>query len=123
MKKEINRYFRLLRKHLTCSKASRNRFISQTQRTAEEFLNDKPNVSITDIEDFLGSPKALAETFMETLDPTEIRRSKRNKRIARIALIILPVVIITLLCVLIYYITQTQADIEITQEITTTIYE
>jgi len=123
MKKELHRYYRLLRRNLLCSKANRNRFIDQTQRMVEDFLNEKPDASYKNVEGFLGSPKSLSETFMETIDPVEIHRCKRKKRFFKIILIAFPVVAIALLCFLIYYITQMQADIEITQELTKIIYE
>jgi hypothetical protein len=120
MTEELYRYYRTLRKCLLCSKAVKDRMVGQAERKVKDFLNEKPHATYEDIENVLGDPKTLAETFMETLDAAEIHRGKRTRHILRIALVAVPVVF-ALICAYLYYITQMQADMEIITGITTTV--
>jgi hypothetical protein len=122
MTKALRRYYKILRKTLICSRASKTRFIKETDAFVEDFLIDKPDATFEELSDLLGDPTVLSETFMETLDPAEIQHSKRMRSIRKILLVVLPVMIIIFLVILIYYITKAQSEIELTQEIITYIY-
>lgn len=127
MTKDLDRYCKTLSRGLFCSRSNRKRFVGNTRKMAEDFLKDKPDATYQDIEMFLGEPKTLTETFMETIDPKEIHRYKRNRRIVRRivmgVLIILPIVVIAYLCRRVYYMSQFQADVKITKEVVKQVVE
>ncbi|MDR1158180.1 MAG: hypothetical protein LBK75_07730 [Oscillospiraceae bacterium] len=114
--KALNRYYKTLRKTMICSRASKTRFLKQTDAFVEDFLKDKPEATFEDLSNLLGDPAALSETFMETLDPAEIQHHKRMQNIWKILLVALPIVVIVLLCIFVYYIGQAHLDIELTEE-------
>jgi uncharacterized membrane protein len=116
MRDALNRYYKVLKKKLDCPKQSKIRFLGQTQRLVEDFVEGKPDARFEDVYGFLGDPAALAETFLSTLDPEEISRYRRYRHIQKICCFLAPVAVITFLIVLIYCITQMQLDIDITKE-------
>jgi uncharacterized membrane protein len=123
MRDALNRYYRALRKALECSRQTKARFMEQTQRLVEDFVEGKPDARFEDVYRFLGDPAALAETFLSTLDPEEISRYRRYRQIQKICCFLAPVAVITILIVLIYCISQTQLGIDLARESTVYITE
>jgi hypothetical protein len=79
MRDALNRYYRALKKTLDCPKQTKIRFLGQTQRLVEDFVEGKPDARFEDVYGFLGDPAALAETFLSTLDPEEISRYRPRR--------------------------------------------
>jgi hypothetical protein len=123
MTKVLKTYYKTLRKTLICSGASKTRFLKETEGFVEDFLKDKPDATLEDINKLLGEPTTLSKTFAETLNPAEVRRHRRIQKAGKALAVVLPVAIIILLCVLIYYITQAQLAVELTKETVIHIYE
>ena len=70
---------------------------------AEDFRQGHPTATPQEVCAFLGDPKELALTFLESLDPEELLRYQTKRRNIRRGLILLTVVGVLLLAVLSFY--------------------
>lgn len=122
MTDDLKRYYKIVNKNLVCSKSSRKRFMNETERLVQDFMISKPDATFSDIENFLGDPKTLSETFLISIDPHEIQYYKRKTKILKRAFVVMIVAVLIALCFIIYYIGHMRSDIDITQEIITTVY-
>lgn len=76
----VAEYFHTLERRLDCPKDIRKNFLTKTRRTAEDFLQEKPDATRQDLDDFLGEPEELAQGFLETLDQEILECYHRRKR-------------------------------------------
>lgn len=78
--KAMANYFGTLERRLDCPSDVRRDFLAKTRRTAEEFLQEKPEATQQDLADYLGEPQELAQGFLETLEPDALERYHRRKK-------------------------------------------
>ena len=95
---EFKRYWKKVEQNLTCSRVSRKKFYRQTLEAADRFLAEQPEVNFAHVEEFLGSPQELAQSYLDTLPLKEISTFRRRWQWRLIAAI---AVILLLLCVVI----------------------
>lgn len=69
---EFKRYWKKVEQNLTCSRVSRKKFYRQTLEAADRFLAEQPEVNFAQVEEFLGSPQELAQSYLDTLPLKEI---------------------------------------------------
>ncbi len=120
---ELNRYYKEMKKHLTCSKKSREHFITEAHRLVDDFLENQPDATYEDILKNIGTPKELSETFLNTLpDKAEIERYHLTRRRKRRLIAALLCATIVILLGIIVYIGQVRYHTVITEETTTIIY-
>lgn len=113
-------YFRALERRLDCPKDIRKNFLTKTRRTAEDFLQEKPDATQQDLEDFLGEPEELAQGFLETLDPDILGRYRKRKKFflcSFIAALVILLVVVGTWCIQLW---STPKTMEVTE--TTIIY-
>jgi uncharacterized membrane protein len=98
----MDTYYKELRQNLRCPKADQDRFLADVRQKVDELDGENPNLSCEDVISFLGSPKDLANSLMETLDPVVVRtyahrEKKRTKWIfAGLLAVILVLSVVTL---------------------------
>ena len=95
---EFKRYWKKVEQNPTCSRVSRKKFYRQTLEAADRFLAEQPEVNFAQVEEFLGSPQELAQSYLDTLPLKEISTFRRRWQWRLIAAI---AVILLLLCVVI----------------------
>lgn len=92
-------YFRSLKRRLNCPKEIRRHFLEKTRRTAEDFLQNKPDASPRDLAGYLGEPEELARGFLETLDPEMLGRYRNRKKfLQRVCIAVLMAALIAVTC-------------------------
>ena len=73
-------YYRQIRNNLYCSK---KRLLDELKTNVEESLEENPNLTYGELLEIYGTPKEIADSYIESLDPEEyaedIRRIKRKK--------------------------------------------
>lgn len=80
----LSNYYNSLERLLKCPKEQRNRFLEQTRRMAEDYMQGNPDATSQEVTDFLGDPRELAREFLDTLDPELLERYQKNRKIFRI---------------------------------------
>ena len=76
-------YYRQIRNNLYCSKKRKKRLLDELKTNVEESLEENPNLTYGELLEIYGTPKEIADSYIESLDPEEyaedIRRIKRKK--------------------------------------------
>ena len=85
---EFKEYWKEVEQFLTCSRASRKKFYSETLEAANRFVEENPGVAFAQVEEYLGSPQELAENYLDTLSQKEITTTKSKKKILMAILVI-----------------------------------
>lgn len=80
----LSNYYNSLERLLKCPKEQRGRFLEQTRRMAEDYMQGNPDATPQEVTDFLGDPRELAREFLDTLDPELLERYQKNRKIFRI---------------------------------------
>lgn len=75
--KERRKYIRRVKKCLVCSRKDKKRILSDINNSIDELLYDDPQADITQLENVIGSPKEIAEEYLENVSPDFFRRKKR----------------------------------------------
>lgn len=119
----LNTYYQNVRTHLACPKKEADRLIAQSRRLAEDFILNHPGLDFSDVVGFLGPPKDLANSFLEIMDPKLVAAYAKKQRRKRYLRKILLVACLVLVSYYIYCSVSFRAHPQITQEITTVIYE
>lgn len=119
----LNTYYRNVRSHLACPRQEADRLIAQSRRLAEDFILNHPGLDFADVVEFLGPPKDLANSFLETMDPSILHAYHKKRKRTRCVFIVLVIAIFALLAWYVHCSMRFRADSQITQEITTIIYE
>lgn len=82
-RKMLKLYYRQIRNNLYCSKKRKKRLLDELKTNIEESLEEKPNLTYEELLEIYGTPKEIADSYIESLDPEEyaedIRRIKRKK--------------------------------------------
>lgn len=78
---------------LPCPRAVKRVLLRQLSEDAENYLADRPDADVAELEAALGSPEAFAEDYLASLDTKKLqatlRRAKRRKRIILICCCVL----------------------------------
>lgn len=91
-------YSRRLERDLACPRVQRRRFLAETRRMAEDFLQGNPKATPEELQAFLGEPGELARTFLESLPPEEVRRYRARRKHVKLAWIFLSIAIVIGAC-------------------------
>ena len=82
-RKMLKLYYRQIRNNLYCSKKRKKRLLDELKTNVEESLEENPNLTYGELLEIYGTPKEIADSYIESLDPEEyaedIRRIKRKK--------------------------------------------
>jgi len=123
MTKALNTYYRNVRTYLACPRQEVDQLIAQSRRLAEDYILNHPGLDFSDVVDFLGPPKDLANSFLEIMDPSMIRAYHKKRKRTRCVLIVFVIAALALFAWYVHYSMSFRADGNVTHEITTVIYD
>lgn len=112
-------YSRRLEQALTCPRVQRRRFLAETRRMAEDFLQGKATPE--ELQAFLGEPGELAQAFLESLPPGEVRRYRELRRNIKLIGTALAIFLVVSSCIISVYILNQPMGLETAE--TTIIYQ
>lgn len=119
---DMNRYYKEIKKHLTCSRKTRDDFLAEAHWLVDDLLENQPDATYEDVIKSIGSPEELAETFLNTLpNRAEIKKYHQRRKKHRFFLAALISLFIIVLIGIIIYIGQTRYHTVVTEETTTVI--
>ena len=114
----LSNYYNSLERLLKCPKEQRGRFLEQTRRMAEDYMQGNPDVTPQEVTDFLGDPRELAREFLDTLDPELLERYQKNRMIFRWGFAVAMTMIVLLLGVWAVALKAQPIDMEVSRVIT-----
>lgn len=123
MTAELTSYYHELKRQLQCPRAKRKEFLRETQRLADDYIENHPHAEFSDVAAFIGRPEDVAQSYHELLGPEVTRRYCRSKRIRHI--IMFGIAVAVLISAILYnvYLQNRQYDVNITEETVTIIYK
>lgn len=92
---DFKQYWKKVEQHLTCSRSARKKFYRQTLEAANRFLDEQPDLTFDQVEEYLGSPQELAQNYLDTLSPKDLSLFRERKKLALCATM---AVILLLVC-------------------------
>ena len=108
---EFKEYWKEVEQFLTCSRASRKKFYTETLEAANRFVEENPGVAFAQVEEYLGSPQELAENYLETISAIEIQRFFQKRKVGKLLLISLVLIIIASFGVLFFSVSKEPIDL------------
>lgn len=101
-------YLSRLKRALTCSRADRERLLSQGRRLLEDFLGENPESGYEAMAAAFGPPEAFAGEMLATLDQEELKQTQARRRLLQRAAALLAAVALAL-CAVFYAVKWYQA--------------
>ena len=118
--RSLNGYFRKLTALLVCPNDRRKEFVAEAHRMADDYRQGNPDATEEEVIEFLGDPRELAQTYLETIDPAELDRYHTQRTWIRRGFALLIAIVICLLTVWCVYSKTRLIEPEIT--VTETLY-
>jgi len=115
---QLSEYFRVLKEHLKCPRHHRAHFIAETKRMVADFRQGNLHATEEDVLAFLGDPQDLARTYLDTLNPQELKRFRIWDRRIRRGLACGAVFLICVLSAWCFYLKTTPAEITVIETLT-----
>lgn len=101
--RNLKEYFRALKAQLVCPKSEQNRFLTKAKQTADDFRQGNLEATEADVIEFLGDPKDLAMTFLETVDPDLLAQYQRKRAWLKLGIAVSAILAICLLSAWCFY--------------------
>lgn len=79
--REINKYLKSVEKNIPCFKKIKKDCMQSLKLNIEDIISSDPNVTLSSLNEILGTPKAVADGFASELDPMQIKKYKIIKNI------------------------------------------
>jgi len=120
---QLSEYFRVLKEHLKCPWHHRAHFIAETKRMVADFRQGNLHATEEDVLAFLGDPRELAQTYLESLNPAVLKRYSVQKTWLCRGLactITLAVLLLSAWCI---YLRTRPLAVEVTETITITVHD
>ena len=74
------RYVGQVQRALFCTPLHRKKFIRDPEPLAEDFASENPKAALADFRREFGTPEALAQQYMNTLDDEEVQKYRRRRK-------------------------------------------
>lgn len=74
------RYVGQVQRALFCTPLHRKKFIRDLEPLAEDFASENPKAALADFRREFGTPEALAQQYMNTLDDEEVQKYRRRRK-------------------------------------------
>lgn len=93
------RYVGQVQRALFCTPLHRKKFIRDLEPLAEDFASGNPKAALADFRREFGTPEALAQQYMDTLDDEEVQKYRRRRKwfhracLAAVAIIVIAMAI------------------------------
>lgn len=85
----FKQYWKEVEQNLTCSRSARKKFYQQTLEAANRFLDEQPDLTFDQVEEYLGSPQELAQNYLDTLSPEETATFQKKQKLIMAALAVI----------------------------------
>lgn len=93
-------YLAQVRRHLTCSAASRQRLMDRADQMVEDFFRENPEGDGAALTTAFGGPQEFAAQMLATLEPEEVAAARERRRLAKRGLVVLAVLVFMLITLL-----------------------
>ncbi len=80
-KSEIKAYYNSIKKSVKCERKAKAEFLSTLRDNISEYVRDYPDATPADLEKTFGTPDEISDSFLQSLDPDEIRTASNSKKI------------------------------------------
>lgn len=80
-------YYRQLKRKLVCPAQERTHFLEEAHRSIANFLSENPQATQADVEDFMGSPESLAETYLASIDQDDLRTYLKSRKRSKVLIV------------------------------------
>lgn len=120
---ELASYYHELERQLQCPRAKRKEFLRETQRLADDYIENHPHAEFSDVAAFMGRPEDVARSYHELLGPEVTRKYCRSKRIKQIIMIAIAAALLISAILYNIYLQNRQYDVDITEETVIVIYK
>jgi hypothetical protein len=94
-------YIREVRKELLCPRKVQKKFLEELSGSLYTYLEEHPNATMEDIYARFGSSSELAESYLKTIDPEELKNQVRIARTVRRTLIAVALSIVLLFTIMV----------------------
>ncbi|MBR5427255.1 MAG: hypothetical protein IK118_02805 [Clostridia bacterium] len=84
LEKELQRYFKEIKKCLLCSTKLSRKFLSDLAQSVDQFVEAEPEADITAVKDHFGTPEQIAKSFLAETDIGYLRKKIRIRSIIMI---------------------------------------
>lgn len=109
-KKDLRKYYKEIRKELTCSFRVKCEFISELKCSVKEYIHSNLDVEINDIINHFGTPNEIASNFSDI----NIKKLMRKANIRLAIIIILCILLFIATWIIIEFATSPNSHIEVT---------
>ena len=89
--------------------------MAQTRRMADDFVQEMPEASYDEVQRFLGPPQELAQSFLETIEPSHLLQFQKRQRIFRRGLLTLLAAVLLLVTAFYIRLLHTPAEVFVTE--------
>lgn len=113
--RSLSEYLRRLNARLVCPNAYRKRFLSEAQRMADDYRQGNLDASDEEVIEFLGDPQELAATFLDSIDPDQLRRYNIHQTWFKRGIAIAAVMAIFILSAWCFYLKHQPQTIEVVE--------
>ena len=79
--REISKYLKSVEKNIPCFKKIKKDCMQSLKLNIEDIISSDPNVTLSSLNEILGTPKNVADSFASALDPKIIKKYKLIKNI------------------------------------------
>ena len=86
--KQLQEYYREISKHVICPGKLKKEFLNQLKDDIDCFISDNPEATIEDVKENFGTAKAIAESFMQGMDVSGLKKKLNISKMIFIALVI-----------------------------------
>lgn len=102
-KRVLDRYFCKLCRKLPCGRIEKQRILSDLQLNTENWLETHPDADEAAFLEAFGTPDAVAQSYIEQMDPTEISKKLKTRKtiLTIVAALAVAILLIWLLIVII----------------------
>lgn len=83
--KEINTYYRMVRRCLPGSGKEKKRILESIRRSVDEYLEENPHADMQTIQAHFGTPRQIADAYVEQMDTTDVSKQLNVKKVLIIA--------------------------------------
>lgn len=104
MKKKIKQYIRKVKQRIRCPKKVRSNFIDTLTESVEDYINENPDCTDKDIEEYFGTPDEVALEFMKNIKSEELERYLTLQKRLKLLIVVIILAILIVFCISLYMI-------------------
>lgn len=91
--REKQKYFKMVSRHIPCSKKDKEECLSVFKCSAEDIISQEDEITLEKLKTILGEPKKAAKQLEDAIEPEKIKRYKRKRLLLSVIVILLILVL------------------------------